>query len=72
MRLSDVLSKPPKDNYIQIEGFLQNKKGTVGQKVDLSVGEVMLNYYCAHCEDLRTFSSRGNCFASLSIPVLSV
>ena len=59
MRLSDVLSKPPKDNYIQIEGFLQNKKGTVGQKVDLSVGEVMLNYYCAHCEDLRTFSSRG-------------
>lgn len=27
MRLSDVLSKPLKDDYIQIEGFLQNKKG---------------------------------------------
>lgn len=59
MRLSDILSKPPKDDYIQIDGFLQNKKGTVGQKVDLAVGQVMLNYYCTNCEDLRTFSSCG-------------
>lgn len=60
MRLSDVLSKPPQNDYTQVDGFVQNKQGKVGQKVDLSVGQVMLNYYCEHCEDLRTFQSQGN------------
>lgn len=60
MRLSDVLSKAPQNEYTQVDGFVQNKQGKVGQKVDLSVGQVMLNYYCEHCEDLRTFQSQGN------------
>lgn len=60
MRLSDVLSKPPQNDYTQVDGFVQNKQGKVGQKVDLSVGQIMLNYYCEHCEDLRTFQSQGN------------
>ena len=34
MRLSDVLSKPPGKEYVQIDAFLQNKAGKVGQKVD--------------------------------------
>lgn len=59
MRLSDVLSKAPKRDYAQVDAFLLNKLGNVGQKVDLSVGQVMLNYYCTHCEDLRTFYSKG-------------
>lgn len=59
MRLSDVLSKAPKSNYVQVDAFLLNKLGNVGQKVDLSVGQIMLNYYCARCEDLRTFHSKG-------------
>ena len=59
MRLSDILSKPPKHEYVQVDGFLLNKKGTVGQQVTLSVGEVMLNYFCARCEDVRTFTSKG-------------
>ena len=59
MRLSDVLSKAPKRDYTQVDAFLLNKLGNVGQKVDLSVGQVMLNYYCTHCEDLRTFYSKG-------------
>lgn len=59
MRLGDVLSKKPKQEYVQIDGFLLNKKGNIGQQVSLSVGEVMLNYYCIRCEDIRTFTSKG-------------
>ena len=40
MRLSDVLSKHPNKEYKQIDGFLINKKGMAGQKVDVSVGSV--------------------------------
>ena len=60
MRLSDILSKKPSKNYVQIDSFLQNKKGVSGQSAKISVGNVALNYYCKRCEDLRTFSSKGN------------
>lgn len=59
MRLSDVLSKPPKQEFVQTDGFLLNKKGIIGQQVTLSVGKIMLNYYCSACEDIRTFTSEG-------------
>lgn len=62
MRLGDVLSKKPKQEYVQVDGFLLNRKGTIGQQVSLSVGEVMLNYYCTRCEDIRTFISKGKLF----------
>lgn len=58
MQLSDVLSKHPNKEYKQISGFLLNKKGLAGQKVDVSVGSVALNFYCKNCEDLRTFYSK--------------
>lgn len=57
MRLSDVLSKPPDKEYIQIDAFLQNKAGKVGQKVDISTGQVALNYFFVSCGDIRTFWS---------------
>ena len=57
MRLSDVLSKPPGKEYVQIDAFLQNKAGKVGQKVDISTGTVALNYFCVSCGDIRTFWS---------------
>lgn len=60
MRLCDVLSKPVKSDFVQVEGFLVNKSGRVGQKVDLTVGTVGLNYFCQNCEDMRTFYSKGN------------
>ena len=59
MRLSDVLSKPPKNGYKQVEGFLVNKQGNVGQMVKLQTGTVSLNFFCECCDDLRTFSSQG-------------
>lgn len=60
MRLCDVLSKPINPEFIQIEGCLVNKSGKIGQKVDLSVGAVGLNYFCQNCDDMRTFYSKGN------------
>lgn len=60
MRLSEILSKKPSKQYVQIDGFLQNKKGSIGQSVKISIGQIALNYYCQDCEDLRTFFSKGN------------
>lgn len=62
MRLSDVLSRSPKSEFIQVEAFLVGKKGIVGQQIQLAVGEVMLNYYCLSCGDVRTFRSKGKLF----------
>ena len=60
MRLGSILSKNPTESYQEVEPFLLNKRGDTGQQVRLDVGQVMLNYYCVDCEDLRTFTSRGN------------
>lgn len=59
MRLSDVLSKPIQKEFFQIDGFLLNKKGNIGQQVKLNIGQVALNYFCSYCDDLRTFYSKG-------------
>lgn len=73
MRLGDVLSKKPKQEYLQVDGFLLNKKGTIGQQVSLSVGEVMLNYYCTRCDDTRTFTSKGKlCCVFVNKHVVSI
>lgn len=60
MRLCDILSKPITSEFMQIEGCLVNKSGRIGQKVDLNVGTVGLNYFCQNCDDMRTFYSKGN------------
>jgi hypothetical protein len=73
MRLSDVLSKTPKCNYLQVDGFLLNKKGNTGQQVTLSVGDIMLNYFCARCEDIRTFTSKGKlCCVFVNRHIISI
>lgn len=59
MRLSDVLSKPPQKEYQEVDAFLRNKKGNIGQQVNLSVGNIALNYFCKKCDDLRTYYSQG-------------
>ncbi|MGI6740407.1 MAG: hypothetical protein ACOX7C_02815 [Brevefilum sp.] len=60
MRLGSILSKKPTNKYQEVEAFLLNKRGDTGQQVKLEVGKVMLNYFCAECDDLRTFESKGN------------
>ncbi len=60
MTLGDILSKAPTDEYKQVEGFLVNKKGKIGQQEKLSNCNIALNYYCNNCDDIRTFCSAGN------------
>jgi len=50
-----VLSKKPGEEYTQVDGFLQDKKGKTGQNVNISIGKIGLNYFCRNCDDLRTF-----------------
>lgn len=73
MRLSDVLSKTPQNDYVQVDGFLLGKQGIIGQQVDLSVGEVMLNYFCSRCEDIRTFTSKSKlCCIFVNRQIISI
>lgn len=55
MRLSDVLSKSITTDFVQIEGFLNNRKLKTGNSKKLTVGKVALNFYCNNCNDQRTF-----------------
>lgn len=59
MTLGDILSKPPIDEYKQVDGFLLNKKGKIGQQEKLINCNIALNYYCKNCDDIRTFCSVG-------------
>ena len=59
MRLFDVLSKPPKKDFVQIEGFLLGKQCNIGQQIKLNAGSIALNYFCGKCDDIRTFYSIG-------------
>ena len=55
MRLSDVLSKPQTNNFVQVESFLQQKLGYNKHK-KVNIGTIACNYYCKHCQEMRTFS----------------
>lgn len=57
MRLSDVLSKPITTDFVQVEGFLNNRKLKTGNSKKIMVGKVALNFYCNNCNDQRTFYS---------------
>lgn len=62
MRLSDVLSKPITTNFVQVEGFLNNRRLKTGNSKKIIVGKVALNFYCNNCNDQRTFYSGEELF----------
>lgn len=62
MRLSEVLSKDPKRDYSQVQGFLENKNLKLGLQRKIDAGSIALNYYCKVCSDYRTFSSSSSLF----------
>ncbi len=62
MRLSDVLSKTPSLEFKQIEGFLGERKLSIGMQRRVQVGRVALNFYCKNCDDTRTFSTNENIY----------
>lgn len=57
MRLSDILSKDPTDNFEQVDGFFQNKRATPNVPKKISVGNVLLSYHCDNCQRDVLFSS---------------
>lgn len=57
MRLSDVLSKAPRSEDLQVEGFLGARRVPWGQHRSIQVGRVALNFNCKNCRDARTFLS---------------
>lgn len=59
MRLSDVLSKPPASQFVQVDGFLIGKKCDIAQQINLDIGQIALNFFCRDCSDFRTFYSKG-------------
>lgn len=62
MRLSDVLSKPITTDFMQTEGFLNNKQLKTGASKKLAVGKIALNFHCNNCNDQRTFYSSEELF----------
>lgn len=57
MRLSEVLSKAPAAEDLQVEGFLGSRRIPWGQHRSIEVGRVALNFNCRACGDARTFLS---------------
>lgn len=72
MNLSKLLSKPPAEDFQQVDTFWFSEEKDdceciddneddatllIGQHITLDVGQVSLNYYCEECEDMRTFTS---------------
>ncbi|GHT83222.1 hypothetical protein FACS1894137_03790 [Spirochaetia bacterium] len=62
MRLSGVLSKPLTSEYVQVEGFMNNKSLKVGKQLKISIGKIALNFFCKNCDDERTFFSGDELF----------
>jgi hypothetical protein len=57
VRLSEVLSKAPVSEDLQVEGFLGSRLIAWGQHRSIEVGKVALNFNCRICGDARTFLS---------------
>lgn len=57
MRLSDVLNKAPDTSMSQVENFLGYKKLGWGKHKTIQVGQIVRNYLCLTCGDIRTYAS---------------
>lgn len=62
MRLSEVLSRPIAEAFVQVEGFLDNQRLRFGKQKKITVGRVALNFFCRRCNDDRTFCSGEELF----------
>ncbi len=58
MRLSDVMSKEPSEDYVQVDNFLERNLKP-GQFKKINVGVVTLPFYCKRCNDVLSFMSNN-------------
>lgn len=59
MRLSDILSQPPSEEFKQIEGFIGKQRLRTGKTRNVNIGSVGLNFFCKECQNIRTFNHTG-------------
>ncbi len=57
MRLSEVLTRAPKTESLQVENFLGFKRIGCGKNKKVEIGRVFQNYYCLACDNLQTYQS---------------
>lgn len=57
MRLSDVLSKPLSEEYVEVENFLGFKRLPKGKQRKIDVGRIGLPFFCKRCNGIQTFCS---------------
>ena len=57
MRLADVLGRAPSTAAHQVERFLGAKRVGWGQHRNINAGQIIRNYFCLTCGDVRTFFS---------------
>jgi hypothetical protein len=62
MRLSDVLSNPPNNELVQIEGFLGEKNLRHGMQKKIMVGRISLPFHCHICGNVHSFLSNETLF----------
>lgn len=59
-RLAEVLTEAPNTAPKQVENFLGSRRMVWGTYKRIEVGNVVRNYQCARCRDMRSYSSSGN------------
>lgn len=57
MRLAEVLSRAPDTSKFQVERFLSAQRVGWGGHRSIDAGQVIRNYFCLTCGDVRTFFS---------------
>jgi len=57
MRLSEVLTRAPKTESLQVENFMGHKRLVWGKQKKVEIGRVFHNYYCMACNDVQTYQS---------------
>jgi hypothetical protein len=55
VRLSELLSREPSPQFVQIEGFLGDVKTGIGKQKKLDIGTVGLPFFCKRCNTTTTF-----------------
>lgn len=64
MRLAELLSEEVKSDYIQVDGFLDNRSLSKGAQRKLDIGQIGLNFFCKTCNNIRTYTSQNSLFCT--------
>lgn len=62
MRITDLLSRPISEIFVQCEPFLGAKNLSIGGQRKVDAGQILLTYHCNHCDNNFTFQSVGDLF----------